>query len=138
MIAALVALESRGRDEVAQVKAGNFIFIDVNLEVNVDGQAGTEKDDKAPRKQDATAQQLMLRQVNQALLHDQQANAAQRELDNVLRVAAMEQREREKSTIIVVVTEIKAEADLFKQEALVANRGKQETQTVMGKHYDCS
>ncbi|KAL1645102.1 hypothetical protein SLS61_008424 [Didymella pomorum] len=131
MIAALAALESRGRDEVAQVKAGNFIFIDVNLEVNVDGQAGTEKDDKAPRKQDATAQQLMLRQVNQALLHDQQANAAQRELDNVLRVAAMEQREREKSTIIVVVTEIKAEADLFKQEALVANRGKQETQTVM-------
>ena len=139
MIAALAALESKGREQVAQVKADNFIFIDVNVEVNVDGQAGREKDDKAPRKQDAAAQQLMLLQVNQALLRDQQANAAQRELDNVLRVAAMEQREREKSTVIVVVTEIKVkEADLFKQEALVANRGKQVTQTVMGKHYDCS
>lgn len=152
MIAALAALESKGRDEATQAKTDNLIFIDVNVDVN--DQDGRERDDNAADKKDkaVAAQQLMLLQVKQALLREQQAKAAQKELDNVLRAAAMAQREREKSTVMVVVTEIKVkvqvdkdkgekkeiEADFFNQEAIVANRGKQETQTVMGKNCTCS
>lgn len=146
MIAAFAALEAQGLDEATQVKADNLIFIDV------DDRDGRGRDNNAARKKDRTAaaQQLMLLQVNQALIRDQQANAAQKELDNVLRTAALAQREQQKSTVIVVVTEIKVkfldendnggkreiEADLFKQEAIVANRGKQETKTVMSKQSD--
>lgn len=152
MIVPPAALESKGREEVARIKADNFINIDVDTNAR-DGGGG---DDEAARnKEEAAAlQQLMLLQVNQALLRDQQANAAQKELDNVLRAAALAQREQEKSTVIVVVTTVEVVLDIevqvdndkkekrkiatevFKQEAVVANRGKQETQTVMGKNFD--
>jgi hypothetical protein len=139
MIAALAALESKGRDEATQIKPENLIIIDVDAD-----NAGRKKDEVA------AAQQLMLLQVNEALLRDQQANAAQKELENVLRAAALAQREQKKSTVIVVVTTIevnielqdndknekkKLGAEVFKQEAIVANRGRQETQTVMGKDF---
>jgi hypothetical protein len=152
MIAALAALESKGREEVTQIKADNLIII--NDDGNNDGQDRAGANNNAARKKEeaAAAQRLVLLQVNEALLRDQQANAAQKELDNVLRAAALSQREQEKSTVIVVVTEIKVEtevevqvdndkrekrkieANVFKQEAIVANRGKPETQTVLGKN----
>lgn len=147
MIAALTALESKGLNEVTQIKAENLIIINSNIE----DQNGRDRNDAAARKDNdaAAAEQLMLLQVNQALRRDQKANAAQKELDNALRAAAMAQREREKSTVMVVVTEIKTqveveditgekraiEANVFKQEAIVANRGKQETQTIMSKRF---
>jgi hypothetical protein len=73
MIAALAALESKGRDEATQIKPENLIIIDVDAD-----NAGRKKDEVA------AAQQLMLLQVNEALLRDQQANAAQKELENVV------------------------------------------------------
>lgn len=147
MIAALAALESKGLNEVTQIKTENLIIINVNVE----DQNGRDRNDAAAHKDNdaAAAEQLMLLQVNQALRRDQKANAAQKELDNALRAAAMAQQEREKSTVMVVVTEIKTqveveditgekrafEANVFKQEAIVANRGKQETQTIMSKRF---
>lgn len=173
MIAALSALESKGRDEVTQVKVDNLIVINIdgndqegrgrdrnndngrkkNGDNNGQARAGANDDAARKKEEAAVAQQLMLLQVNEALLRDQQANAAQKELDNVLRAAAVSQREQEKSTVILVVQEVKVsvevevqkdnerkekqkiEAKVFKQEAIVANRGKRETQTVMGKEF---
>lgn len=147
MIAALAALESKGRNEVTHIKAENLIIININVE----DQNGRERNDAAAGKDNdaAAAEQLMLLQVNQLLLRDQKANAAQKEIDNVFRAAVMAQRDRERSTVMVVVTEIKTqvavvdstgekraiEANVFKQEAIVANRGKEETQTVMSKRF---
>lgn len=99
------------------------------------------------------AKRLMLQQVNHALAIDQQVNAATNERDNVLRAMALLQKEPDKSTVVLVVREIiisielevegdnkererkKVDARMYKQEAIVANRGKQETQTVMGTQY---
>jgi hypothetical protein len=135
MISALATLGAKGLGEVPQVRAENFVFIDVgdNNEKNNARAAVREL------KGDRPAQELVLQQVNQALLDDQRKNAAEVELDNVLREAALAQKEPEITVVVLFVQEIKvivknADAKLFKQEALVANRGKRETKTVMGKH----
>jgi hypothetical protein len=168
MISALAAVESRAQREVLQINADNLIII--NIDVNNDendrgrgddkardrqdgsGQDRGEDDSAAARKaeKDAATQQLMLKQVNQALIADQRDNAAKNEMDNVLRAVAATQERSDKSTVILVVQEVKInievevqvdnkrrdktkiDASVFKQEAIVANRGKQETETVMG------
>lgn len=169
MIAAFAALETKAQKEVTQIKADNVIIINVDVNDRDGGGRGDDREKNGENKNDqdkdgadaeaarkkeeaAATQQLMLLQVNQALLADQRINAAQKELDNILRAAAVAQREREKSVVILVVQEVKVsvevevqvdnerrekrriDANVFKQEAIVANRGKQKTQTVMGMH----
>lgn len=168
LISALAAVESRAQREVHQVNADNLII--VNIDVNNDKSDRGRGDDKARDKQDsngqdrgeddsaaagkaeqdAATQQLMLEQVNQALIADQRDNAAESEMNNVLRAVAATQKRSDKSTVFLVVQEVKINIDVevqvnnkrtekrkidtsvFKQEAIVANRGKQETETVMG------
>ena len=135
MISALATLGTKGLGEVPQVRAENFVFIDVGDNNERDnGRAAVRE-----LKGDRAAQELVLQQVNQALLADQLKNAAEAELDNVLREAALAQKEPEITVVVLIVQEINiivkdAKAKLFKQEALVANRGKRETKTVMGAH----
>jgi hypothetical protein len=135
MISALATLGAKGLGEVPQVRAENFVFIDVGDNNERDNARAAVRELKGDRP----AQELVLQQVNQALLDDQRKNAAEVELDNVLREAALAQKEPEITVVVLFVQEIKvfvknADAKLFKQEALVANRGKRETKTVMGKH----
>ncbi|KAF2997996.1 hypothetical protein E8E13_007024 [Curvularia kusanoi] len=139
MVSALAALENKGLGEVPQVKAENFVF-------GVDN--GREVEALRDLKGDVAAQELVLQQVNRALLADQRENAAEKELDNVLRAIALAKEEPEKSTVLQVINVVivrrdaavqvngreerrKLDAELFKQEALVANRGKRETKTVI-------
>ncbi|KAF2624887.1 hypothetical protein BU25DRAFT_128073 [Macroventuria anomochaeta] len=166
MISALATLESRAQEEVVQINADNFIIvnIDVNNKDNRDRNEDRAKDGKEDnaqdnknadanaareKEEDAAAQQLMLQQVNRALLADQQANAAKNEVDNVLRAMALAQKEPHKSTVLLVVQEIKISIEIevqvddekkekrkidtsvFKQEAIVANPGQADTETVM-------
>lgn len=124
--------------KIAQVNVENIIFINVDL--NDDDKTGGANEAARKKAEDADVQKLILQDVNHALLVDQPANAAEAELDNVLRVMALGQKDADKSTVVLIVQEIRvvAEKDVdhrfFKQEAVVANRGKPETKTVMGKH----
>jgi hypothetical protein len=135
MISALATLGTKGLGEVPQVRAETFVFIDVgDNNVRDNGRAAVRE-----LKGDRAAQELVLQQINQALLADQRKNAAEAELDDVLREAALAQKEPEITIVVLIVQEIKVvikdvDAKLFKQEALVANRGKRETKTVMGTH----
>ncbi|KAJ4325233.1 hypothetical protein N0V94_000755 [Neodidymelliopsis sp. IMI 364377] len=153
MAAALAALEAKAQQEVIQIKVDNLIIIDANIDNGDDGK-GDRKDEESAevaRKDEeaAATQQLMLQQANQALAVEQQANAQQNEMDNVFRMTALAQKEPDKSTVLLVVQEIritievdvnvddekkekrKVEAAMYKQEAIVANRGKRQTETVM-------
>lgn len=166
MIAALTALESRAQGEIVQTKIDSSLVVNININdrdsKDRDEEGGREgkAEDKdkaiadAARKEaeDAVARQALLQGVNQALLVEQKANAAANEMDNVLRAMALAQKEPDRSTVILVVQEVKVsvelevqvdkerketrkvDASVFKQEVVVANRGKQETRTVMGKH----
>lgn len=133
MISALATLGAKGAEEIPQVRAENFVFIDVGDNNERDnGRAAVRE-----LKGDRAAQELALQQVNQALLDDQRKNAAEAELDDVLREVALAQKEPEITVVVLIVQEINiivkdVDAKLFKQEALVANRGKRETKTVMG------
>jgi hypothetical protein len=135
MIPALATLGTKGLGEIRQVRAENFVFIDVgDNNERAKGKAAVRE-----LKGDRAAQELVLQQVNQALLADQRKNAAEAELDDVLREAALAQKEPEITVVVLIVQEIRVivnnvDAKLFKQEALVANRGKRETKTVMGTH----
>ena len=133
MISDLATLGAKGAEEIPQVRAENFVFIDVGDNNERDnGRAAVRE-----LKGDRAAQELALQQVNQALLDDQRKNAAEAELDDVLREVALAQKEPEITVVVLIVQEINiivkdVDAKLFKQEALVANRGKRETKTVMG------
>ncbi|KAJ4346259.1 hypothetical protein N0V95_005575 [Ascochyta clinopodiicola] len=169
MVSALAALESKAYQEVVQINAENIIVVNIDIDNGKGEDEKAREDDRAQgagegnardkgkddtdaargNEKDAAAQQLMLEQVNQALVIDQRANAANKQTDNVLRAMALTQKEPEKSTVILVVKQInisieievkvdnkktekkKVDASLYKQEAIVANRGKQETQTIM-------
>lgn len=146
-IADLTILGSKAVAEVAQVELENFIVINLD----------DDDKDKA-QKEDAIGADVarkneeVIQQVNRGLLMVQKDNAAEIELDNVLRAVALAQEEPDKSIVVLVVTEIvisvkldlQAEKDkkengetvtsVFKQGVVVANRGKQVTETVMGKH----
>lgn len=146
-ISDLTILGSKAVAEVAQVKLENFIVINLD----------DDDKDKA-QKEDAIGADVarkneeVIQQVNRGLLMVQKDNAAEIELDNVLRAVALAQEEPDKSIVVLVVTEIvisvkldlQAEKDkkengetvtsVFKQGVVVANRGKQVTETVMGKH----
>jgi hypothetical protein len=155
MAAALAALEAKAQQEVIQIKVDNLIIIDANIDNGDDGKDDRKDKESAEAAREdeeaAATQQLMLQQVNQALAVDQQANAPENEMDNVLRMTALAQKEPDKSTVLLVVQEIritievnvnvddekeekrKVEAAMYKQEAVVANRGKRQTETVMGE-----
>lgn len=103
--------------------------------------------DAAQKKEKyADERKQVLQKVNQALLKDQKDKAAEIELDNVLRAAALAQEKPDKSVVVLIVQEIiisidigqkendKINTSVFKQGLVVANRGKQVTETVMGKH----
>lgn len=161
MIAALAALEARAQGEPAHTLTDKSSFVTISANGRDDdnrednrAKEGEKAAADAVRKkaEDEVAKQLLLQGVNQALLSDQKDNAAANEMDNVLRAVTIAQREPEKSTVILVVQEVKVSIELeiqvddtrketkklnvsvFKQEVVVANRGKQETETVLSKH----
>lgn len=164
LVSALTALQSKAEGTTVQINANNLIVINMdnsgrNDDRARDGEVGDGQDksgSSADAETDATQQRLIIQQANQALLIDQQVNAANNEIDNVLRAMAATQKEPDKSTVILVVQEIKINIEVevqsdenegekgqidttvYKQEIVVANRGKQETETVMGKSFTLS
>jgi hypothetical protein len=170
LISYLATLGSKAQQETVQINAETLIMISIDTNKDRDSKAKddlrAEDGDKINTKdkgeenveaarnngEEAAAQQVMLQQVNQALAIDQQANALTNEMDNVFRMAAFAQKDPEKSTVVVMVQEIKisieivvqvddekeekrkVDASVYKQEAMVANRGKQETETVMSTY----
>lgn len=155
IVSALAAVESEAKKEVVQVNIENLNIFNIDRdgkEKSVQDKAKNNARAAPKAEEDAAVQALMLEKVNEALVIDQQANAANNEVDNVLRAMAMSQKEQDKSTVILVVTKIeikvevnidldddkngkkKVDASMFMQEAVVANRGKAETETVMGMY----
>ena len=162
LVPTLAALESQAQEKIVQIKADNCIIVIIDTngrdpedksaeDNNAQGTSNKNSDSARGKEEDVSTQQLILRTINQALLADQEANAAGNEMDNVLRAMVLTQKEPEKSAVILIVQEVKTsveievqvddnkerrrvDASVFIQEAIVANRGKQETETVMGTY----
>lgn len=79
--------------------------------------------------------------VNQVLVIDQEQNRNQRDINNLFRKSSYRNNFGDKTTVILVVTEVQIKIDdgrgnqvdqrVFAQSVVVANRGQQETETVM-------
>ncbi|KAJ4991782.1 hypothetical protein SVAN01_02632 [Stagonosporopsis vannaccii] len=160
MTTVLTALESRVQGEVTQMRTDSSVLVNIDVkdggQETIEGELVTnQREEKATvgadrkKLEGVVAEQLLLQGVDQALLADHKANAVANEMDNVLRAVALAQKEPEKTTVILVVQEVKVsielevqtedkrqesrnvDASVFKQEVIVANRGKQETETVL-------
>ncbi|KAI8932790.1 hypothetical protein NX059_010280 [Plenodomus lindquistii] len=85
--------------------------------------------------------QVVVQQVQQVLIVDQAENGARNDMKNMFRKSNYRNKNRDVTTVILVVQEIeividdgrgtRVEADIFAQNVVVANRGARETQTVM-------
>lgn len=91
-------------------------------------------------------QQLIVAQAQEVLIVDQQQNGFNNDLNNLFRKSSSRNNFKDVSTVMLVVQEIQIAIDdgrgnqvqqnIFAQSAVVANRGRDETRTVMGtSHY---
>jgi hypothetical protein len=86
-------------------------------------------------------QQQVVQQVNQVLVVDQVNNGFNNDLNNLFRKSNFQNQFQQVSTVMLVVQEIQVAVDdgrgnqfqqnIFAQSAVVANRGAQQTQTIM-------
>ncbi|KAF2034097.1 hypothetical protein EK21DRAFT_85890 [Setomelanomma holmii] len=86
-------------------------------------------------------QQQVVQQVNEVLIVDQVNNGFNNDLNNLFRKSNMQNRNQKVSTVMLVVQEIQIAIDdgrgnkfqqqVFAQSAVIANRGRRVTQTVM-------
>jgi hypothetical protein len=86
-------------------------------------------------------QRQVVQQVNQVLVVDQVNNGFNNNLNNLFRKSNFQNQFQDVSTVMLVVQEIQVSVDdgrgnqvqqsIFAQNAVVANRGRQQTQTVM-------
>ncbi|RAR11984.1 hypothetical protein DDE82_000324 [Stemphylium lycopersici] len=86
-------------------------------------------------------QQQIVQQVQEVLIVDQVNNGFNNDLNNLFRKSNFQNQFREVSTVMLVVQEIqtvvvdgrgnRVDQSIFAQQAIVANRGARETQTVM-------
>ncbi|KAH7071662.1 hypothetical protein FB567DRAFT_538590 [Paraphoma chrysanthemicola] len=86
-------------------------------------------------------QQAVVQQVNEVLIVDQVNNGFNNDLNNLFRKSNFQNQRQEESSVLLVVQEIQVAIDdgrgnqfqqqVFAQSAVVANRGRDRTQTVM-------
>jgi hypothetical protein len=86
-------------------------------------------------------EQVVVQQVQEVLIVDQVNNGFNNDLNNLFRKSNMQNKNRDVSTVMLVVQEIQISIDdgrgnqfqqsIFAQSAVVANRGRDQSQTVM-------